>query len=160
MTNLARTWAALTISVLAGVTAGCASPAEAPAARAKATASTQPTTQTPVEIMPAPASATPKPGTGKFAYCAPLAVADAFEEKMSSGKDQTVAAKELGKLLVPAIAAATADGKTDVAEFLNLFLTVSADPMHITAKQNAAIRAGMTKTTPVILKDCGIDMTK
>ena len=133
MTNLARTWAVLTTSVRAGVTAGCSSPADAPTALAK-------------------------PGAGKTSYCAPLRVAVASQKKVPAGKLDQAARKKFGRLLAPVAAAAKRDGKADVAAFFTLMVKISPDPTHLTQQERTAMRKLGDKVGPVVLKDCGADV--
>jgi len=128
MTNFARACAALTVAVLAGVTAGCSSPA---------------------------APATAKPLAGKTSYCAPLLVAVAFQKSKPQGKLDPASQKKFVKLLAPVVTAAKKDGKADVAAWFALIVKVSPNPTRMTQKERTALRDGGTKLSPVLLKDCG-----
>lgn len=155
MTSPSRTWAVLTIAVLAAVTAGCSSPADAPTARAKSTTSTQSKAKTPA----APAKS--KVVAAKLTYCAPLAVWNTAAINMPRERTaQELAMKKIAPMLDPAIAAATADGRTDVAAFFSLMKVAFADPANVTDQEGTAAIKEMTKFRPVFLKDCGIKFGK
>ena len=130
MTNFARGCAALTITVLAGVTAGCSSSAD---------------------------SATAKPDVGKT-YCAPLRVAVDFQKTFPDGKLDLASQKKFVKMLEPVAAAAKKDRKTDVAAWFALIVKVSANPMAITPQEGTALRDGAKTLSPVLLKECGTDL--
>ena len=167
MTNFARTWAVLAISVLAGVTAACSSPAETPTAVAKPTTSALPSTKAPAGTAPVAApptvavSPTSELVAGNLTYCVPLAALNASGKKVPEGKTgQELALKGMVPMFEPVIAAATADGKTDMATFLSLMKNALADQTQVTKQQGTALVEGMTKFGPVMLKDCGIKFGK
>lgn len=144
-TNLSRTWAALTIAVVAAVTAGFSSPADAPTARGKSTTSTQAKAKTPA------VPAKPKLVAGKPTYCAPLAVWNTAAMKMPRERTaQALAMKKIAPMLDPAIAAATADGKTDVAAFFSVMKVAFADSANMTDQQGTAAVESMTKFRPCL----------
>ena len=151
MTKHCRILAALTISVVAGVTAGCSSPVAAPTASAKST----PSASAPVATTPVATT----PNGGKPAYCALLATA--YLVKPPSGKSVTAAeARKFGKLVEPAAAAASAAGKKDVGDGLSLIAVMNSDITKLTAKQGEAAFASMPIIVPIVMKDCGIDLMK
>jgi hypothetical protein len=73
---------------------------------------------------------------------------------------QELAMKKIAPMLDPAVAAATADGKTDVAAFFSLMKVTFADSSNMTEQQWTAAIESMTKFRPVCLKDCGIKFGK
>lgn len=126
MTQVCRILGALIISVVAGLTTGCGSSTVPPSgAAAKATA-----------------------------YCAPLErMLKTAEKGQPSGATRDEYRKSLIKLTDPVVAAATAAGKTDVADAFQLFVE-SADPAHTRQEFLAAAK----KAQPSILKDCGFNL--
>ena len=111
---------------------------------------------------PAPAVSTPvvtAPPVVKPAYCAPLAVA--MKARPLVDKSATAAAKaQFAKLLTPAAKAATAGKKPAVAAVLTTIATMNAHPASITGPQAAAAAAAIAKVNPVVVKDCGITLTR
>lgn len=142
MTQISRLWAAFAAAALVGSLTGCSS-SDAPTASDSAS--------------PASESSSPTQSESKPSYCAPLAAA--FEVKPPTGEATTsdVLAK-FGQLLTPAAAAASADGKTDVAELLTTLAAMNSDPSSVTADEAFEVGQTTLDLVPVVMADCGINM--
>jgi len=133
MTTFSRVCAALSISALAAVSAGCSSSSEAPKVAA--------------------------PASDKAAYCAPLSVAKkARPAQGQAGLDEAMI--RYGKLLDPAAAAASTAGKTEVADFLSLVAKMNSNPTNEDPQQIADAVLKSRTADPIILKDCGFEFMK
>jgi len=68
-----------------------------------------------------------------------------------------VGSLKVGQLLAPAVTAASADGRTDVSEFLGLIAQANAsDGAKLNPEQTRAYVQVLVKTSPIILSDCGV----
>jgi hypothetical protein len=133
MNKLSRTCAALTIAAFAAATVGCSSSSDASKGATAA--------------------------GDKAAYCAPLAAAKlARPTPGQAGLDEAM--KHYGKLVEPAAAAASAAGKTEVADLLNEVAKANSDPEHPDMQQIEAAVITAKTVGPMILKDCGFDFMK
>lgn len=152
MVYISRTWGVLTVSAVVGVLAGCSSsgtssPAASDSSASSSASSTASSTPT----------ASPSALASAHSYCAPLAAA--YKVKPPTGQKTTPETLAIfGKALTPAAEAAAADGKADVAELLTLLAAMNSDARSVTAERAGTAFDSVAKLSPVVMKDCGINL--